>query len=321
MSRALITGIAGQDGWYLSELLRDAGTEVFGLVLPEDEAALPPGVTGIVGDVRDASSLRSALEESDPDAVYNLASVSAVAESWTKPELVAEVNGLGVVRMLAAIRDSQRPIRFLQASSAEIFGDAPAPQDERTPIRPGSPYGAAKAFAHHSVAAYRAAGMWAASAILYNHESPRRPHQFVTRKITKSVAAIAEGSSEPLVLGNLDARRDWGFARDYMQALVRIASAPRAEDYVVATGVSHTVREFVTMAFAHVGITDWSDWVRSDTAFLRASDSHEQRGDATKLRDELGWRPTVELGELVAMMVDADRAELRGAGRSHSTEA
>jgi len=238
MPRALITGVTGQDGWYLSELLHAADFELFGLVLPGDANPLPPDVAGIEGDARDAASLEAALTGCRPDIAYNLASISSVAESWRHPELAADINGLGTLRLLAAIQSSGRPVRLVQAGSAEIFGEAPPPQDEQTPIHPVTPYGAAKAFAHHCVSAYRAAGVWAASAILYNHESPRRPEQFVTRKITKAVAAIATGGDEPLVLGNVSARRDWGYARDYMQALCLIGSASEPADFVIATGVA-----------------------------------------------------------------------------------
>jgi GDPmannose 4,6-dehydratase len=310
MPRALITGVTGQDGWYLSELLQTTGHEVFGLVLPGDPSPLPPGVSAIPGDSRDAASLDAALQESAPDVVYNLASISSVAESWVHPELAADINGLGTLRLLASIRDSGRAVRFVQASSAEIFGEAPAPQDEQTPIRPVTPYGAAKAFAHHCVAAYRAAGVWAAAAILYNHESPRRPEQFVTRKITKAVARIAQGSDEPLVLGNLSARRDWGYARDYMEGLILIASTETPSDFVIATGVSHSVEDFVATAFAHVGISDWRAHVSTDTALERATDASEQRGNAAHAHRELGWTPSVDFTGLVGLMVDADRALL-----------
>jgi len=310
MSRALITGITGQDGWYLSELLQAGGYEVFGLVTADDPAPDPPGATRLVGDMRDTASLSAALSSCSPDVVFNLASISSVADSWVNPELAADINGLGTLRLLAALHSSGRPVRFVQASSAEIFGDAPAPQDESTPIHPVSPYGAAKALAHHAVSAYRSAGVWAAAAILYNHESPRRPEKFVTRKITAAVARIAEGSDETLMLGNLDARRDWGYARDYMQALVLMAGLEEPADFVIATGVSHTVRDFVAAAFEHVGIADWESRVGSDPSFTRATDASEQRGDASKARRELGWAPTVEFAELVGLMVDADRAAL-----------
>jgi GDPmannose 4,6-dehydratase len=310
MPRALITGITGQDGWYLNELLQASGHDVFGLVMPDDPNPLPPGASAIPGDSRDTSSLDAALRQCAPDVVYNLASISSVADSWQHPELAADINGLGTLRLLAAIHDSKRPTRFVQASSAEIFGDAPAPQNEETPVRPVSPYGAAKAFAHHAVSAYRAAGVWAAAAILYNHESPRRPDRFVTRKITAAVARIAEGSDEQLVLGNLEARRDWGYARDYMEAMTLLALRDQPSDYVVATGVSHSVRDFVATAFAHVGISDWQPRVATDPAYVRATDAAEQRGDASKARRELGWTTSVDFAGLVGLMVDADRAAL-----------
>jgi GDPmannose 4,6-dehydratase len=215
-----------------------------------------------------------------------------------------------VVRLLAAARAlsdrTARPVRFVQASSAEIFGDAPAPQSERTPIAPTSPYGAAKAFAHHAVVVYRRAGLPASNAILYNHESPRRPAQFVTRKITSAVARIAQGSDEVLALGDLEARRDWGFAGDYMRALTLIAAHPEPGDFIVASGTSHRVRDFVAAAFAHVGIEDWAPHVSVDPAFLRPTEVREQRGDASVARTLLGWEPTLSFAELVAAMVDAD---------------
>jgi len=314
--RALITGVTGQDGWYLSEALLAEGVTVFGLVAPGDASGRPPGVVPLLGDMRDAASLRSAVDAAEPDEVYNLAAISSVAQSWHEPEAVADVNGVGVVRLLEAVRafEDGRPaggrVRVVQAGSAEIFGNAPAPQDESTFIALGTPYGAAKAYAHHVVRAYRGAGAWAANAILYNHESPRRPEAFVTRKITAAAAAIAAGRGARLVLGNLDARRDWGFAGDYTDALRRIARQADPRDFVIATGVSHSIADFVRTAFAEVGIDDWERHVVVDPALQRAGDADEQRGDATLARTVLGWTPTVGFAGLVRLMVDADRAAL-----------
>jgi len=316
---ALITGVTGQDGWYLSELLIAAGQRVHGLVAPEDTNPTPPGVTPIEGDVRSSASIASALERADPDVVYNLAAVSSVAASWADPAPVAEVTGLGAVRLLAAVRDRDAgrggATRVVQASSAEIYGDAPAPQDESTPIAPTNPYGAAKAFAHHTVQVFRSQGVWAANAVLFPHESPRRPAGFVSRKITSAAAAIAAGSTEPLVLGNLDARRDWGFAGDYARGLQLIASQDEPVDVVLATGESHSIREFVRAAFTYAGVTDWQARVEQSAEFTRPTDSGELRGDAGRARHLLGWRPNVGFDELVAMMVDADRALLGHVGR------
>jgi GDPmannose 4,6-dehydratase len=310
--------VTGQDGWYLSELLAADGCEVFGLVAEADAAPVPPQVQPLTGDLRFGATLEAALDASRPDEVYNLAALSSVGQSWHDPELVSDVNGMGVVRLLAAVRAfsdaTGRPVRFVQASSAEIFGDAPAPQTEDTPIAPTSPYGAAKAFAHHAVVVYRRAGLPASNAILYNHESPRRPVQFVTRKITSTVARIAHGSDELLALGDLEARRDWGFAGDYMRALTLIAAHPEPGDFVVASGMSHRVRDFVAAAFAHVGIEDWAAHVRVDPAFLRPAEVREQRGDASRARTALGWQPMLSFGELVAAMVDDDVRSLTESG-------
>jgi GDPmannose 4,6-dehydratase len=264
-------------------------------------------VTALPGDLRDRASLDRALEQADPDEVYNLASVSSVALSWREPELVADVNGMGAVRLLAALHGSA--VRFVQASSAEIFGTAPPPQDENTPVAPTTPYGAAKAFAHHAVAAYRAAGLHASSVILFNHESPRRPPTFVTRKITQAVAAIADGDPEPLRLGSLDVRRDWGYAGDYAEAMRLVARYDEATDFVIASGVSHTVADFVAAAFRCVGIDDWRAHVVLDDAFARQGDSREQRGDAAKARKLLGWAPTVDFEQIVGLMVEHDVRE------------
>jgi GDPmannose 4,6-dehydratase len=267
-------------------------------------------VVPLAGDLRDAESVRAAVERSAPAEVYNLAAVSSVAVSWSDPELVADVNGVGVLRLLNALRESDaatgRRTRFVHASSAEIFGAAPAPQDERTPLAPLTPYGAAKAFAHHAVGVYKAAGMWAANVILFNHESPRRPPEFVTRKITRTVAAIAGGEEQRLSLGNLDARRDWGYARDYVTAMTMVACREEPEDFVIATGTSHSIADFAAAAFARVGLADWRAWVDVDPALVRASDPPEQRGDASRARRVLGWEPTVDFAGLVGLMVDAD---------------
>jgi len=315
--RALLTGITGQDGWYLAELLVAQGYEVFGVVRSDDTAPAPPDVRIVEGDLTDASSLRKVMSVSTPSEVYNLAGVSSVALSWEEPMLTADVNGLGVLRLIEAVRELQAsigsPVRIVQASSAEIFGNAAAPQDEVTPIAPVTPYGAAKAFAQHLIAVYRKAGVSASSAILYNHESPRRPPSFVTRRITRGVARIARGSSEPLRLGNLEARRDWGFAGDYVRALHLIAQHPEPDDFVVATGVSHSVADFVQAAFAHVGIDDWQSRVEVDPNFIRPTDPGEQRGDVTKTRSVLGWEPKVDFAEMIGAMVDADLA-YQGAG-------
>ncbi|MEO9138008.1 MAG: GDP-mannose 4,6-dehydratase [Jatrophihabitans sp.] len=307
--RALITGVTGQDGWYLSELLLDGGAEVFGLVSSGDPGECPPGVAPVVGDLRDAASLVAAVQTAAPDEVYDLASISSVAASWADPVGTADVNGMGTARLLAAIdtvAGSNGGPRLVHASSAEIFGDAAPPQDEKTPIAPVTPYGAAKAFAHHCVAVHRGAGHFSANAILFNHESPRRPDTFVTRKITRQVARIAHGDTAPLELGNLAARRDWGFAGDYVRALIAIARTDEPADFVIATGHSHSVQDFVRVAFAHVGIEDWRAHVRADAAATRRVEAREQRGNAARAAHVLGWTPTTTFEQLVADMVDTD---------------
>ncbi|MDP9118290.1 MAG: GDP-mannose 4,6-dehydratase [Actinomycetota bacterium] len=314
MPRALVTGVTGQDGWYLSELLLAQGADVFGLVAEADPAPLPMNVTPVAGDMADEASLRDALEATLPDEIYNLAGVSSVAESWRDPVRVGDINGLGVARLLRAARDMAQSRglepRVVQASSAEIFAGSPSPHTEQTPIRPTTPYGAAKAYAHHSVGVYRLAGMHASSAILYNHESPRRPPHFVTRKITRGVARIARGSREPLILGNLDARRDWGFAGDYMRALMLMAQQESPADFIIASGVARSVREFVSAAFACVGIEDWSSHVQVDAAFVRPVDAPDQYGDPAQAAHTLGWRPMLSFADLVAEMVEADLADV-----------
>jgi GDPmannose 4,6-dehydratase len=255
--------------------------------------------------------LASLIGEIGPDVVYNLAGISSVARSWAEPVATGEVTGLAVAGLLQAVwsarEETGRDIRFVQASSAEIFG-APrvSPQDESTTIAPVSPYGAAKAYAHHLVSVYRGRGLHASAVILYNHESPRRPETFVTRKITAGAARIARGEADELVLGNLDAVRDWGWAPDYVEAMVLAAGAADAGDYVIATGRGRTVRDFVVAAFAAAGVADWSDFVRSDPAFFRPVEGVALIGDPTRARTLLGWRPTVGFDELVARMVAVD---------------
>ncbi|PPF33873.1 GDP-mannose 4,6-dehydratase [Rathayibacter sp. AY1A3] len=311
MPAALVTGASGQDGGYLVERLLADGWEVSALVRGTDDAALPAAVRPFEGDLRDASGLGRIVAEAQPDTVFHLAGLSSVALSWKEPVLTAEVTGTAVAALLEAslaLQESAgREVRFVQASSSEIFGAATEnPQTERTPIRPVSPYGAAKAFAHHLVAVYRGRGLHASSGILYNHESPRRPLGFVTRKITAGVAAIATGAESELSLGNLDARRDWGWAPDYVDALVRASRAEEAGDYVVATGVAHSVRDFVRAAFTAAGVDDWEQRVTIDPRFARPVDAPEMRGDSARAREVLGWAPTVGFEEIVARMVEND---------------
>ena len=315
---AFVTGVAGQDGGYLAERLVADGVRVHALVLPHDDPPrVPDDVVLHAGDVCDVEATRALLLELAPDEVYNLAAVSSVAQSWEWPDLAALVNGTAAVALLESAYRVQekvgRPVAFVQASSAEIFGQPPSsPQDERTPVHPLNPYGAAKAYAHLMVDVYRTRGLHASSLVLYNHESPRRPAHFVTRKITSTVAAIARGRADRLTLGNLDARRDWGWAPDYVGAMVAAARADVATDYVVATGTAHSVRDFVAAAFARVGVHDWEHLVAVDPAYVRPADSTELVGDAGRARAALGWAPTVDFPEIVGRMVDADLAELDG---------
>lgn len=316
MRSALVTGITGQDGGYLTEQLVAEGLQVHGLVrpgepLPDHLLALGDAVVPHEAELTDDDQLRAVLRASAPSEVYNLAGVSSVALSWDQPALTAEVNGTFVARLLQLVWQEQErrgeQIALVQASSAEIFaGATSAPQDESTPLTPRSPYGASKAFAHHLVQVFRARGLHASNAVLYNHESPRRPPTFVTRKITSTAAAIAEGRASELVLGNLDARRDWGYAPEYADALVRAARHRRSDDYVIGTGESHTVRDFVAAAFARAGIADWEPLVRTDPAFLRPVDAVELVACGSRARSQLGWVPTVGFEELVGRMVDAD---------------
>lgn len=309
-ARAFITGIGGQDGTYLAERLVDEGLEVHALVLAADgpPAYCPDEVVLHAGDLGDLEPTRRLLLELAPREVYNLAAISSVAQSWDDPDRTAHVNGRAAVALMESARQVG-DVRFVQASSAEIFGEASeTPQDEETPIAPVNPYGAAKAFAHLSARVSRQRDQHVSSVILYNHESPRRHPRFVTRKITSTVAAIARGDADELALGNLKARRDWGWAPDYVDAMVRAARADAPSDYVVATGTAHSVRDFVAAAFAAAGIDDWEPLVRQDEAFFRPADPTELVGDASRAREELGWTPSVDFAELVRRMVAADLA-------------
>jgi GDPmannose 4,6-dehydratase len=315
--RALITGITGQDGQYLAEFLNSEGYDVLGLVAGQANPRADllreelPFVELVDGDLQDLSSLIAAVEYAQPDEVYNLGAISFVALSFKQPELTANISGLGVLRLLEAIRlvgGGDNPIRFYQASSSEMFGKVrESPQTELTSFHPRSPYGVAKVFGHHTTVNYREAyGVFAVSGILFNHESPRRGLEFVTRKITNGVARIKLGLQNELALGNLDAKRDWGFAPDYVRAMWMMLQQPDPEDFVVATGVTHSVREFLELAFRAAGIEEWESYVRVDPRFLRPTDVEELVGDASKARRILRWEPTVSFEELVPMMVNHD---------------
>jgi GDPmannose 4,6-dehydratase len=313
MKRALITGAAGQDGTYLTELLLSKGYDVWGVVGPEPgdylEWATDQGERLHVceADLTDGGSLSSLVRDVVPNEVYNFAAISAVGLSWERPALVADVDATGVARLVEALHTLAPAARLCQATSAEIFGyPTESPQTEMTSVRPISPYGSAKAYSHFLMQNAREGwGMFACSAVLYNHESPRRPRSFVTRKITDAVARIKAGLATEVRLGNLDAERDWGFAGDYVDGMRLMLQNDRADDYVLATGVTHSVREFCEAAFSHVGL-EWSDHVVVDPGLFRSVDRQAPRGDAGKARRELGWEPTLGFGEVVAMMVDAD---------------
>jgi GDPmannose 4,6-dehydratase len=309
VTRALITGITGQDGSYLADLLLDRGYEVHALVRSVEPIR---GIRLHEDDLRDQESLTRALAAARPDEVYNLAAISSVAASWEHPALTGDVTGLGVARLLEALRATCPEARLVQASSNEIFGAAPGGSaDESTPVAPRTPYGAAKAYAHHLVLGHREAyDLFCSSAILFNHESPRRPPQFVTRKITRGAAAISVGQADELRLGTLDARRDWGYAPDFVEAMWLMLQREQPEDYVVATGVAHSVQDCVAVAFEHVGL-DWRDHVKLDDAFVRPAESEPLVGDASKARRELGWQPRTGFEEMITLMVDHDLAQLR----------
>jgi GDPmannose 4,6-dehydratase len=319
--RALITGVAGQDGRYLSELLLGKGYEVWGVVGPDPGDFLrwaeryEGRLLSIEADLADKDSLFAAVDASRPDEVYNFAAQSSVGDSFDAAIATTEVNALGVLRLLEALRALKPDAAFFQAASAEMFGNAAEmPQRETTPLHPRSPYAASKTYAFHIVGSYRDSyGMHASNGIMFNHESPRRGLQFVTRKITHAVARIKLGLASELRLGNLDAKRDWGFAGDFVEAMWRMMQQEAPDDFVIATGQVHTVREFCAAAFEHVGL-DYEEYVKVDPALFRPVDVTVLFGDPSKARDVLGWEPQVGFRELVAMMVDADLHALQSAG-------
>jgi GDPmannose 4,6-dehydratase len=315
--RALITGITGQDGSYLAELLLDRGYDVYGMVRRSSApnvwriAHLLDRLTLKPADLLDQLSLLRLIDEVRPQEIYNLAAMSFVPASWDQPMLTGEFNSQGVTRMLDAIRQVDSTIRFYQASSSEMFGKVrEVPQTELTPFYPRSPYGVSKVFAHYITVNYRESyGLFAVSGMLFNHESPRRGLEFVTRKVTDGVARIKLGLTDTLSIGNLDAHRDWGFAGDYVRAMWLMLQQDQPEDYVIATGVSHSVKELVEIAFARAGL-DWRRHVRQDPSLLRPAEVDHLLGDATKARKTLGWAPSVDFKGLVEMMVDADLERL-----------
>jgi GDPmannose 4,6-dehydratase len=314
---ALITGITGQDGSYLAELLLAKGYRVFGVVRRTSHDSyeridhLLDRIEIVPADLLDQHSLTVVLQETRPDEVYNLAAQSYVPTSWTQPVLTGEFTALGVTRILEAIRLVHPSARFYQASSSEMFGKVQdSPQRETTPFYPRSPYGVAKVYGHWITVNYRESyGLYAVSGILFNHESPRRGIEFVTRKVSDGVARIKLGLTRQLQLGNLDAKRDWGFAGDYVDAMWRMLQPPAPEDYVIGTGIAHSVRELVEIAFSHVGL-DWQKHVVIDPRFLRPAEVDVLLADPSKARTRLGWSPTVSFDDLVRSMVDADLARL-----------
>ncbi len=313
MKTALITGITGQDGSYLADFLLSEGYHVVGMVRRSSTVTferiehIQDDIDIVQGDLHDQSSLVAIMEEYSPDEIYNLAAQSFVPTSWKQPVLTGEVTALGVTRMLEAIRLVKKEARFYQASSSEMFGKVrEVPQTEETPFYPRSPYGVAKVYGHWITVNYRESyDLYACSGILFNHESPRRGREFVTRKITYGVARIKLGLADELRLGNLDARRDWGFAGDYVRAMWLMLNQDTPDDYVISTGVTHSVRELCEAAFSHVGL-NYEDYVVQDPRFYRPAEVDLLVGDPSKAREKLGWKPDIQFEELVTMMVDAD---------------
>ncbi|HYR42845.1 MAG TPA: GDP-mannose 4,6-dehydratase [Terriglobia bacterium] len=319
MKKALITGITGQDGSYLTELLLSKGYVVYGIIrrsssfntgridhIYQDPHDPNPKMRLVYGDLNDASSLNRIIRTVEPDEIYNLGAQSHVRVSFDVPEYTGEITALGAVRLLEAIRETGVKTKFYQASSSEMFGNAPSPQSESTPFEPRSPYAAAKLYAHWMTVNYRDGyKLFACNGILFNHESPRRGATFVSRKITKAAARIKLGLQQKLFLGNLDAKRDWGYAADYMEAIWLMLQQPEPDDYVIATGETHSVRDFLDEAFGHIKL-DWRKYVEIDPRYYRPTEVDLLLGDPTKARQKLGWQPKVKFQDLVRMMVDAD---------------
>ena len=327
MPRAFITGITGQDGQHMAEFLHSKGYEIFGMVKGQNNPKGDmlrdefPYVNIVPGDLADLPSLVKAMEVAQPDEIYNLAAISFVALSWNQAELTANLTGTGVLRMLEAMRmvggNANNKMRFYQASSSEMFGKVrQIPQTELTPFHPRSPYGCAKVFGHDITVNYRESyDMWACSGILFNHEGPRRGVEFVTRKVTNAAARIKLGLQTELVLGNLDAKRDWGYAGDYVKAMWMMLQQDQPDDYVIATGETHTIEELVELAFAEAGIGDWRPYVRQDPKFFRPAEVDLLIGDSSTAREKLGWKPEVDFPGLVRMMVQHDlKLEAKKAG-------
>jgi GDPmannose 4,6-dehydratase len=321
VKRALITGVTGQDGRHLSSFLVDKGYQVFGLVHGQANPKVAliqqecPALEPVEGDLRDLSSLIAVVEQVQPDEVYNLGAISFVQLSFKQAELTAEITGLGVLRMLEAVRivggTDNNPIGFYQASSSEMFGKVhETPQNEGTPFHPRSPYGVAKVFGHYTTLNYREAyNIHASSGILFNHEGPKRGLEFVTRKVTNAVARIRLGLQEEISLGNLDSSRDWGYAGDYVEAMWMMLQQDEPDDYVIATGETHTIRELLQVAFGLAGIDDWEPYVKQDPRFMRPAEVDLLIGDASKARAKLGWQPRVSFEQLVKMMYENDLSE------------
>ncbi|WP_010203450.1 GDP-mannose 4,6-dehydratase [Salinibacterium sp. PAMC 21357] len=321
MKRAFITGITGQDGLYLAELLLSKGYKVYGLIRGQNNPKremlerVIPDVEILTGDLTDLSSLMRAMSVAKPDEFYNLGAISFVAYSWENAHLTSEVTGMGVLNALEAVRlhmdATGQQVRFYQASSSEMFGKVQTvPQDEDTLLWPRSPYGVAKVYGHYMTINYRESyGMHASSGVLFNHESPRRGPEFVTRKVSRAVARISLGLQDKLTLGNLDAQRDWGFAGDYVEAMWLMLQQDDADDYVISTGETQSIRVLLDHAFAAVGIDDWSSYVELDERFMRPAEVDLLVGDSTKAKERLGWQPKVKFPELIAMMVESDLAE------------
>lgn len=334
MKKALITGITGQDGSYLAELLLEKGYEVHGIIRRSssfntsriDHLYTDPHIYQSTlflhhGDLSDGHTIPHLLNKVKPDELYHLGAQSHVRVSFDMPEYTSDITGLGTIRILEAVRDYQehtgKQVKFYQASSSEMFGSAPPPQNELTPFHPRSPYACAKVFGYHVTVNYREAyTIFAANGILFNHESPRRGETFVTRKITRGVARIVAGLDKKLYLGNLDAKRDWGYAKEYMEAAWRILQHPTPEDFVIGTGEMHSVREFLDIAFAHVGITDWSPYVEQDPRYFRPTEVDALCADISKAKQLLQWQPKTSFKELVQLMTDADMEAVRAHQRS-----